>query len=162
MEVLKNRVVGVTYVLRDGKGEELERREEGEPFYYLHGHGNIIPGLENTLSGFEEGDEFDVEFDPEDAYGDYNPNLQQRVSKDEFPDDFDLKPGLPIQLIPEEGGAGMVFFIKEVAGDQVILDGNAPLAGKRLHFTGRVVEIREATEEEIEHGHAHTGEHHHH
>lgn len=162
MEVLKNRVVGITYVLRDGEGAELERREEADPFYYLHGQGNIIPGLEDTLSGFDEGDEFDVEFDPEDAYGEYNSNLIQRVSKQEFPDELELKPGTPIQLIPEEGGAGMVFYIKEVDSDEVILDGNAPLAGKRLHFTGKVVEVRQATEEEIDHGHAHTGDHHHH
>ena len=162
MEALNNRVVGLSYVLRDGDGEELERREENEPFYYLHGRGNIIPGLEATVSGMEEGDEFDVEFDPEEAYGDYNSNLIQRVAREEFPEDMELKSGMPIQLIPEGGGAGMVFYIKEVAGDQVVLDGNAPLAGRQLHFKGRVMEVREATEEEIDHGHVHTGDHHHH
>lgn len=162
MEVAKNRVIGVTYVLSDGEGEELERRETGDPFYYLHGQGNIIPGLEQTLDGFEEGQEFDVELDPEDAYGEYNSNMLQRVSREEFPDELEIKSGMPIQLVPEEGGPGMIFYIKEVTDGEVILDGNPPLAGKQLHFVGKVVEVRDATDEELEHGHAHTGEHHHH
>jgi FKBP-type peptidyl-prolyl cis-trans isomerase SlyD len=162
MEALNNRIVGLTYVLRDGDGQELERRDDEEPFFYLQGQSNIIPGLESTVSGMEEGDEFDVEFDPEDAYGEYNSNLIQRVAREEFPDDMELKPGMPIQLVPEGGGSGMVFYIKEVAGDEVVLDGNPPLAGKKLHFVGQVIEVREATEEEIDHGHAHVGEDHHH
>lgn len=161
MDVLKNRVVGISYILRDGSGEELERRGKDDPFYYLHGHDNIISGLEDTLSGLEEGDTFDVDFEPEEAYGEYNPNLTQRVSREEFPDDMELKPGTPIQLVSEEGEGSMIFYIKEVAGDEVVLDGNQPLAGKALHFQGEVIEVREATAEEMEHGHAHTGEHHH-
>lgn len=161
MEVSENKVVGVNYVLRDGEGEELERREGDDIFYYLHGHGNIIPGLEDLLSGLEEGAEFEAKFEPEEAYGAYNKNLLQRVPREEFPDDMELKPGTPIQLIPQEGGQGMIFYIKEVAGDQVVLDGNQPLAGKTLQFSGKVAEVRDANDEEIEHGHAHTGHHHH-
>ncbi len=163
MEVANNRVVGITYLLCDGDGEELERREPDEPFYYLHGHGNIIPGLERALDGSQEDEEFDIELDPEDAYGEYNSNMLQRVRREEFPEGIELKSGTPIQLIPEEGGAGMIFYIKEVSGDEVILDGNPPLAGKQLHFTGQVVEVRDATDEEMQHGHVHIGgDHHHH
>ncbi len=161
MEVAKDRIVGITYILRDGSGEELERREAEEPFYYLHGHKQIIPGLEDTLSGMEPGDQFDVEFDPEEAYGEYNSNMIQRVPREEFPEGIDVKPGVPVQVMTEDG-SGMVFYIKEVAGDEVVLDGNEPLAGKTLHFNGEVKEVREADEEELAHGHAHVGDDHHH
>jgi FKBP-type peptidyl-prolyl cis-trans isomerase SlyD len=166
MEVASNRVVGLTYILRDvQEDEELERREEGDIFYYLHGHGNIIPGMERTLAGCQKGDTFDVEFEPADAYGEHNPKLTQAVSRDEFPDDFDVEPGMIIELVPQdagEGAEGMLFYIKEVGDDEVVLDGNPPLAGKKLHFRGEVVEVRDAEPEEIAHGHVHTGDGHHH
>lgn len=161
MDVSKNCVVGITYVLRDGSGEEIERREQDEPFYFLHGHGNLISGLEDTLDGLAEGDTFDVKFEPEEAYGEYNPKLTQRVSRAQFPDDIDLEPGTPIQLVSEAGEESSVFFVDEIDGDEVVLDGNPPLAGKALHFEGSVIEVREATDDELAHGHAHTGEHHH-
>jgi FKBP-type peptidyl-prolyl cis-trans isomerase SlyD len=160
MEARDDCVVGISYVLRDGQGEELERRETTEPLYYLHGHENIIPALEDTLSGLEEGDEFDVEFAPEEAYGEYNPNMIQRVGRDQFPDGLDLKPGTPVQLVAEGGAGSAIFYVKEIAGDEVVLDGNQPLAGKTLQFEGQVVDVREATDEEIDHGHAHVGDHH--
>lgn len=163
MDVSEDRIVGITYVLRDAEeDEELERTGDDEPFHYLHGHGNIIPGLESALEGLEEGDEFEVELDPEEAYGEYDASLIQRVGRDQFPDDVELKPGTPIQLVPEGSqGAGMIFYIKEIAGDEVVLDGNQPLAGRSLHFQGKVTEVREASDEEVAHGHAHTGHHHH-
>ncbi|MFW5966094.1 MAG: FKBP-type peptidyl-prolyl cis-trans isomerase [Persicimonas sp.] len=161
MEVSKDCIVGITYVLRDGSGDEIERCEEDEPFYFLHGHGNLISGLEEALDGLAEGDAFDEKFEPEEAYGEYNPKLVQRVSRAQFPEDIDLKPGTPIQLVSEGSEEGSVFFVDEVDDDEVVLDGNRPLAGKALHFKGVVVEVREATDEELAHGHAHTGAHHH-
>lgn len=166
MKIAANRVIGLRYILRDmNEDEELQRIGEDDIFYYLHGHQNIISGMERTLEGCAVGDTFDVEFDPEDAYGDYNPKLAQSVSRDEFPDDFDLEIGMIVELVPreaEEGEEGMLFRIKEVGEKEVLLDGNPPLAGKRLHFRGEVVEVREAEPEEVAHGHVHTDDGHHH
>jgi FKBP-type peptidyl-prolyl cis-trans isomerase SlyD len=162
MTVEQNKVVGISYTLWDGDGEELESRGEDEPFHYLQGHSNIVPGLEQELEGLEAGDEFDVELAPEDAYGEYDENFVYRISRDEVPAEMDLKPGMPLEMAPEgQEEMRMLVYVKEVAGDEVILDGNQPLAGKHLRFKGKVVETRDATDEEVEHGHAHTGHHHH-
>lgn len=162
MAVQEDQVVGISYTLWDGEGEELESRGDDEPFHYLHGHANIVPGLEEELSGLEEGDEFDVELAPEDAYGEYDESFLYRINREDIPSGMELKPGMPLELAPEgQEGMRMLVYVKEVAGDEVVLDGNQPLAGKHLRFKGKVVEMRDATDEEVEHGHAHTGQHHH-
>ena len=163
MQVEKDRVIGISYTLTDGEGETQEEVGDDEPVFYLHGHGNIVPGLERELEGLSQGDAYDVELEPEDAYGEYDENYLFRVSRDDVPAEVDLKPGMALELVPEGGdGMTMLVYVKEISGDEVVLDGNEPLAGKHLHFEGRVVEVREASDEEIEHGHAHTGDHHHH
>lgn len=160
MKVAANRVVGLRYILRDvNEDEELHRREEDDIFYYLHGHQNIIPGMERALEGCSAGDTFDVEFEPEDAYGEYNPKLAQSVSRDEFPDDFDLEVDMIIELVPRDAGddaEGELFRIKEVGEKEVLLDGNPPLAGKKIGYRGEVMDVREADADELAHGHAHT------
>lgn len=161
MKVSSDCVVGVSYVLRDGSGEEIERCSQEEPFYYLHGHGNLLAALEETLDGLEEGDDFDARFAPDEAYGEYNPTLIQRVDRAQFPADAELEPGTPIELVAESNQQKVIMFVDEIDANEVVLDGNPPLAGKALHFKGRVVEVREATDEELAHGHAHLDGHHH-
>lgn len=167
MEVDKDRVIGICYTLTDGEGNELEVCDPDDPLYYLHGHENIIPGLEAELAGMEEGQEFEVRVEPEDAYGEYDPGFLYRVSRDELPEGLDPKPGMPLRLVPEDEddapSGGMIFYVKQVDDDEVILDGNQPLAGRTLNFVGKVVEVRDASKEELDHGHVHgPGGHHHH
>ncbi|TDP62185.1 FKBP-type peptidyl-prolyl cis-trans isomerase [Bradymonas sediminis] len=166
MKVAANRVVGLRYILRDvNTDEELHRRDEDDIFYYLHGFENIIPGMERVLEGCAVGDTFDVEFEPEDAYGEYNPKLAQTVSRDEFPDDFELEVDMIIELVPQEAeddDEGQLFRIKEVGEKEVLIDGNAPLAGKKIGYRGEVVEVREADPDELAHGHVHTDDCDHH
>lgn len=164
MRVQPNRVVSLTYLLRDAEGgEELDQRGADDLFHYLHGHNNIISGMEETLQGLKAGDKFDVKLEPADAYGEYNPKLTQTLSRDDFPDGFELEPGVIIELIPQDGpddAPGMAFYISEINGDAVLIDGNPPMAGRSLHFVGEVVEVRDADSEEIAHGHAHIDGHH--
>ncbi len=164
MRIERDCVVYLRYTLRDGSGDVLEEVEHKEPFIYLHGYENIIPSLEQALDDLRIGDSFDVHLEPEDAYGAYNRQFQQRVSRDEFPDDMELKPGMAFELIPEDedaaallgqAGAGLVFYIKEVGGDDVLIDANHPLAGKALRFEGEILDVRPATKDEKTHGHAH-------
>lgn len=159
MQITTDRVVTLTYTLRDAdSGQEFEQRSEDEPFIYLHGHGNIIPGMESELEGREPGYQFNLKIEPDDAYGEHNPKLMQSLSRDEFPDDIDLEVGTIIELVPQdadEDAEGMLFYIKKLTDTRVTLDGNPPLAGHRLHFVGTVVDVREADEDEIAHGHVH-------
>ncbi|MFU8803938.1 MAG: FKBP-type peptidyl-prolyl cis-trans isomerase [Bradymonadaceae bacterium] len=164
MPIERDRVVTLTYTLRDETGELLEEVSAEAPFVYLHGYENILPRLEEALTELEPGERFEVELDPEDAYGFYDTQYQQRVSREEFPEDMELKAGMAFELIPEDhdtaellgqAGAGLVFYVKEVGDQEVLIDANHPLAGKTLHFTGEILDVRRATDEELGHGHAH-------
>jgi len=165
MEIAANRVVGLSYTMRDAnEDEELERYDKDDLDYYIHGQEGFFPGLERALEGCVVGDTFDVVLEPEDAFGDYNPKEVQSVSRDEFPDDFELEVGLFIEMIPsdaDEGDGGIVYWIKEFGEKEVLIDGNHPLAGKKLHFQGEVVEVREAEDDELAHGHVHADGCHH-
>lgn len=164
MRIQSDCVVHLRYTLKDDQGELLEEVDITEPFIYLHGYENIIPGLEEALDGLEPGDTFQVTLNPEEAYGPYNIQFQQRVSRNEFPEDMDLHPGMAFELVPEQNdvhdvfgqaGAGLIFYIKEAGGDDVLIDANHPLAGKQLNFVGEVLDVRPATPIEKDHGHAH-------
>jgi FKBP-type peptidyl-prolyl cis-trans isomerase SlyD len=157
MNITQDKVVGLTYKLRDGDGNEIEDRTEDDPLYYLHGRSNIIPGLEEALDGLEEGDEFDINLDAEDAYGEYNPELVQTVDRSELeePEGEELQVGRAIDVqIETEDGKQFPFtmLISEIKEDEVILDGNHPLAGEDLGLSGEVLEVREASEQELQAG----------
>lgn len=164
MRIQSDCVVHLRYTLKDDQGELLEEVDLAEPFIYLHGYENIIPGLEETLDGLQPGDTFQVTLEPEEAYGPYNLQFQQRVNRAEFPEDMDLHPGMAFELIPDhndtndvfgKAGTGLIFYIKEAGGDDVLIDANHPLAGKQLNFIGEILEVRPATTLEKDHGHAH-------
>jgi len=154
-EVGANKVVSLAYTLKLKTGEIVDYSEAGEPLEYLHGAGNIIPGLETALEGLKIGDTRDVEIDPKDGYGDYDPEEVQTVGRDMIPSDIPLQLGMTLMVSDEEGNE-MEAYVREIGPDHVALDFNHPLAGQVLFFNVEIVDVREATEEEIEHGHPHS------
>lgn len=161
MHIAEQSVVSIHYTLTNGEGETLDTSDGREPLIYLHGAQNIIPGLENELTGKNVGDSFDVTIQPEEAYGTVNPELVQTVPHSAFEGVEKVEPGMQFQARGDDGET-QVITVTEVADSGVTVDGNHPLAGQVLNFSVRVEEIREATEEEIEHGHVHgPGGHHH-
>lgn len=160
--IKKNSVVSLRYCLTNPEGEELDRAEADEPLSYLHGFGQIIPGLEKALAGMKVGDKKDVIVSPEEGYGDAIPELKIKASRANFPPNSKIVPG--IQFTADLGeGKSQHFVVQAVEGDDIYIDGNHPLAGQTLHFAVEVLAIRDATKEELTHGHAHgEGGHHHH
>jgi FKBP-type peptidyl-prolyl cis-trans isomerase SlyD len=149
-------VVSLDYTLRadDAQGEVLDSSEGSEPLQYMHGYGQVIPGLERELYGLTVGDARTVTVAPEDGYGVEDPDAFTEVPRDAFPSDVEPEPGMPIGIRDDQG---QVFeaYVAEVRPDSVLLDFNHPLAGQTLHFDVKVVDLRPATEEEQEHGHVH-------
>jgi FKBP-type peptidyl-prolyl cis-trans isomerase SlyD len=167
MRIQRDCVVTLTYTLCDESGEILEEVSAEEPFVYLHGYENILSKLENGLNDLEAGEAFNVALDPEDGYGSYETQYQKRVSREEFPPEMVLKSGMAFELMPDDNetaellgqaGAGLVFYIKEVGAQDVLIDANHPLAGRELHFRGKILDVRRATDSERDHGHVHGGE----
>lgn len=156
-----NKVVSMNYTLTDDKGEVLDS-SEGEPLEYLQGHGNIIPGLEKALTGLKTGDKKKIMVSPADGYGVYDPELKLTLEKKQF---GRQKPetGMTLELHSDDGHV-MQATITSIEGDTVHLDANHPLAGKTLHFDVEISGVRDATKDELEHGHPHgpDGHHHHH
>ncbi|MCZ2114865.1 MAG: peptidylprolyl isomerase [Anaerolineae bacterium] len=152
-------VVSLAYVLRLDDGEEIDSAENDDPLVYLHGAQNIIPGLEQALTGLKVGDARKVSVNPEDAYGDVDPEAYELVPYDAFPGDIDLEEGMELHMIDNETGRQMEAYISELRDDGALLDLNHPLAGETLHFEVEIVGLRRATTDEIAHGHAHTSDH---
>lgn len=169
--ISNGKVVDLLYSLKNDQGEVLDRADKDAPFQYLHGADQIVPGLENALEGLKVGDKKKVTVPPSEGYGDMNPDLKMSVSRAQFPGKVDLEAGMQFEANTPDG-QGVVFTVEAIEGDQVKIDGNHPLAGQTLHFDVEVLSMREATEEELEHGHAHgpdghghddhDGGHHHH
>jgi FKBP-type peptidyl-prolyl cis-trans isomerase SlyD len=161
-EVLGEGQVGVFhYTLTDDDGNVIDSSSGGAPMAYMHGHHNIVPGLESQMEGKAVGDTFDAEVAPADAYGELSGPGPTAVSKSEFPSDVNLQVGMAFHAEGNDG-TPMALFITDIQGDQVFVDMNHPLAGKTLHFAVEVVEVRPATDDEKTHGHAHgPGGHHH-
>ena len=159
--IVKNKVVSMSYCLRDSQGEELDRADKDKPLEYLHGCGNIVPGLENALDGLKVGDKKDVTVAPEDGYGEILKDLKMELDRKAFPDDQKIAPGMRF-MAELSDGKKHPFNVVEIKDDKVHVDGNHPLAGQTLEFSIEIVNIRDATPEELEHGHAHgEGGHHH-
>ncbi|CAI2532969.1 TPA: peptidylprolyl isomerase [Serratia liquefaciens] len=159
MKVAKDLVVSLAYQVRTEDGVLVDESPVSAPLDYLHGHGSLIAGLEKALEGHEAGDRFDVNVGANDAYGNYDENLVQRVPKDVFMGVDELEVGMRFLADTDQGPVPVE--ITEVDGDHVVVDGNHMLAGQNLNFNVEVVAIREATAEELAHGHVH-GEHDHH
>jgi FKBP-type peptidyl-prolyl cis-trans isomerase SlyD len=154
MKIDKGSVVGIDYKLHLGDGEVVDASSPEEPLTYLHGQGQIVPGLEQALHGLEAGESRQIVVAPSDGYGDHDPRGMQEVPRSAFPPDF--SPEVGMQLTAEGPGGEMVpFSVREVRPESVLIDLNHPLAGRTLHFDVTVREVRAATEDEIAHGHAH-------
>ncbi|NRA47382.1 MAG: peptidylprolyl isomerase [Oligoflexales bacterium] len=151
MKIAKNTVVTMDYTLTDEEGEILDSSNGGEPLVFLSGHGNIIAGLEAVLQGQAKGDKLDVTVKPEDAYGEYSSELVAKVPKAHIQADGEIAAGAHFQVDTPEGP--MIYTVTHVDGDDVTLDGNHPLAGETLNFKVEVVDVREASEEEVTAGH---------
>ncbi len=149
-----NLVVSMHYTLTDNDGNVLDSSEGSEPLAYLHGVGNIIPGLEKALTGKVKGDSLEVSVAPEEAYGESRPELVQVVNRAAFQGVEKVEAGMMFETQSPDGAVQRIM-VKGVDGDEVTIDGNHPLAGVPLNFAVEIVEVREATEEEIAHGHSH-------
>jgi FKBP-type peptidyl-prolyl cis-trans isomerase SlyD len=159
MKIEKGRVVDIDYSLHLGDGEIVDRSEPDEPLTYLHGEGDIVPGLESALEGAAVGDRKQVVVAPGDGYGTHDPAGIQRVPRQAFPQGFQPQVGMQLSAQGPDGDEVM-FVIQKVELDAVTIDLNHPLAGKTLHFDVTVREVREATAEELQHGHVHGPEGH--
>lgn len=147
MQISKNSVVSIHYTLKDEKGEILDTSEGRDPLDYLHGAGQIIPGLENELEGRSAGEEFSVVIEPEQGYGSRDEALVYEVPKSEFETPEEIEVGMQFRVGAE--GGSMVMVVAGMQDDTVTLDGNHPLAGVSLAFDVSVAGVREATEEEV-------------
>lgn len=154
MKIAKNSAVFFNYVLTDSEGNTLDQSPEGQPLGYLHGYKNIIPGLEKQLENKSAGDKLVATVEAVDAYGEYQEEAIQEVPREHFQGIDDIQIGMQFQAQADNGQAVMVV-VKEVSDDIVTIDANHPLAGKQLNFDIEIVDVREANEEELAHGHIH-------
>ena len=160
MSIAQDQVVSIHYTLRDDAGEVVDRSADGAPLAYLHGHGQLIPGLERELTGKKPGERLQVKVLPAEAYGEYDHALVQKVPRRALKGVGDPRVGMRLQAQTPQGPRAVT--VTQVSGDLVTLDGNHPLAGKNLNFEVEVAAVRPATEEELAHGHVHgAGGHHH-
>ncbi|UOO88530.1 peptidylprolyl isomerase [Vitreoscilla massiliensis] len=159
MTVENGKVVSFHYTLTNAQGDVLDQSQD-QPMPYLHGAGNIIPGLEKELTGKKVGDKLTVKVPAAEAYGEYHEQLVNDVPREAFQGVDQIEPGMQFQANTPEGV--QVITVKAVNGDQVTVDANHPLAGQDLNFDVEIVDVRDATEEESAHGHVHgAGGHHH-
>ena len=162
MAIEANKVVTMNFKLTDDQGNILDSTEHGGPFSYLTGKNNILPKLEEAVNNMIIGTKKQIKLDAENAYGNYNEQIVQVVGKENFPEDFVLEVGMEYMASNPEG-VQMPFVITEVRDEDVTIDFNHPLAGKNLNFDVELIDVRDATQEELAHGHVHgPGGHHHH
>jgi FKBP-type peptidyl-prolyl cis-trans isomerase SlyD len=161
MLVAQDKVVSFHYTLTNDAGEVLDSSSGGDPLAYLHGQGNIVAGLEKALAGRQAGDKLRVRVEATDGYGVRDAALVKRVPRRSFGSVGNIKPGMQFQAQLERGQTRVVT-VTAVKGDMVTIDGNHPLAGQDLNFDVEITEVRDATSEELAHGHVHgPGGHHH-
>jgi FKBP-type peptidyl-prolyl cis-trans isomerase SlyD len=161
MLIAANKAVSIDYTLTNDAGEVIDSSAGGAPLAYLHGAGNIIVGLEKALEGKQAGDELTVSVEPHDAYGEYSAELVATLGRDMFEGVEDMEVGMQFHASAPDGGMQIVT-VRALEGDDVIVDGNHPLAGQRLTFGVKIVSVRDASAEELAHGHIHgEGGHHH-
>lgn len=160
MEISKNAVVTLNYTLKNDTGEVIDESKDNS-FLYLHGAGGIIPGLETALEGKSKGESLSARIEPEDGYGQRDDAMIQVVAREMFEEGHPIEEGVQFHAQSPEGHM-ITVTVTKVEGDQVTIDGNHPLAGVPLNFDIDIVDIREATQEELDHGHAHGPDGHHH
>ena len=154
MAIGANKVVTVNYKLSDDQGNLIQTTKENEPFVYLSGNNQILPKLEEAIDAMLIGGKKNIELDSSDAYGDYDEKAIQQVKKNAFPEGANLEPGMEYMAQSPEGHP-VPFVIKDVKDDDITIDFNHPLAGRNLSFDVELVDVRDATLEELQHGHVH-------
>jgi FKBP-type peptidyl-prolyl cis-trans isomerase SlyD len=154
MQVAHNKVVAFHYTLTSAQGEMIDTSADQAPLEYLHGHRNIIPGLEDALNDKSAGSKFSVTLESKDAYGAHNDELVKTLARADIEENRDLHVGVEFQM--DLAGEPRMVTVREVEGDQVTVDGNHPLAGETLVFEIEITGIRDATGEELSHGHVHS------
>ncbi|MFT5259908.1 MAG: FKBP-type peptidyl-prolyl cis-trans isomerase SlyD [Saprospiraceae bacterium] len=153
MQISNDVVASINYVLKDDNGTIIDQ-SNGEPLVYIHGAGNLIPGLESQLEGKAAGDKLEATVAPADGYGEIDAQHMQTVKKDMFPEDTPVEVGMQFHGA-DPSGSPIVVTVASIEGDEVIIDGNHELAGKTLHFSVEVLEVRAASDDELSHGHVH-------
>jgi FKBP-type peptidyl-prolyl cis-trans isomerase SlyD len=154
MKVEQHSVVSIHYVLTDEQKTVLDSSEGQDPLTYLHGTGGLIPGLEKEILGKAVGDKFDVTVDPVEGYGELDESLVQKVPLEVFEGVDKVEPGMQFRTEDQDGSSQLIT-VTDVEDEEVTIDMNHPLAGVTLYFDIEITAIRDATEEEIEHGHTH-------
>ncbi len=159
MQIAKHAVVSIHYTLRDDEGTVIDSSSGKDPLLYMQGVGNLIPGMEEGLEGKKKGDKVEIKVSPEKGYGKRLETLIQKVPRSSFGDQ-EVREGM--QFSAETSKGTQVVTVTEVGLENVTVDGNHPLAGVALNFDVEVMDVRNATKEELEHGHVHgPGGHHH-
>lgn len=153
MEVAQEKVVTLHYTLKNEQGEVLDTSEGLEPLAYLHGVGQLVPGLEAALEGHSPGDRVHVVVPPHEGYGDRDPELEEEIPREDIEESDMLEVGMVLHSESELGIEEVT--VIEITDDTVRIDGNHQLAGMTLDFVVDIVDVRDATKEELEHGHAH-------
>lgn len=162
MPIEANKVVTLNFTLTDDAGNVLDSTDQGGPFSYISGRGMVLPKLEEAVSVMMIGTKKQLKLEAADAYGNYNDQIVQVVGKENFPKDFVLEVGMEYMASNPEG-VQMPFTIIEVNDDEITIDFNHPFAGINLNFDLELLDVRDATSEELAHGHVHSpGGHHHH
>jgi len=158
--VQDGKIVQFHYTLKNDAGELIDSSRGGDPLSYLHGAGNIVPGLERQLAGCEVGDKLDATVPPGEGYGERLGEGPQPVPRDAFPEEFPLQPGMQF-VAQSPDGERFPLWVTRIEGDEVYVDRNHPLAGETLHFDVEITGLRQATEQELAHGHPHGPDDHH-
>lgn len=159
--IAADHVALIDYTLTLDDGSVVDSSDGGEPLAYLHGHHNIVPGLERQLAGRKAGDAVDAVVPPAEGYGEFDPDGEQDVPRSAFPKNARIEEGMMFHSEDEDGNV-QPLWVQAVSKDAVRVTSNHPLAGKTLHFKVQIREVRKATDEELEHGHVHgPGGHHH-
>ncbi|MGB6450858.1 MAG: peptidylprolyl isomerase [Steroidobacteraceae bacterium] len=160
MTIKQDSIVTLHYTLKDDDGEVIDSSASRDPLSYLHGRGNLIPGLERELQGKSAGDKLSVKIEAADGYGEYDKSLVEQVPRRALKGITNIKVGTQLRGETEHGPRTVI--VTRIVGDMVTLDANHPLAGKNLNFEVEITSVRDATEEELTHGHVHgPGGHHH-
>ncbi len=150
MTIEKDKVVSIHYTLKGDDGEVIDSSLESQPLEYVHGRNYLLAKLEEQLNGKKAGDKLNIDLTAKDGYGEYNEALVAEVPRDQFDDSFDIKEGMAFQAAGPEGM--QIVIVKKVSPDTITVDANHELAGKNLHFAIEIVDVRDATEEELSSG----------
>lgn len=153
MKIEKGKVASIEYTLKNDQGEVIDTNEGQDPLVYLQGFGNLIPGMENALEGRAAGDDFEVSVPAKEGYGEYQEQLVQALPRDVFQGVEKIEPGMQFQMQSDQGRA--IVTVKKVEDNEITVDGNHPLAGENLNFAVKIKDVREASKEELDHGHVH-------